>query len=289
MPDALPNLRARYTLPCIPPQIEFNDRANLMKLAKAELSVAFVICTVVAAASMIYLNYNIVAKALTDPAEASLREQHEALTYATLGLLLAAALGSLLFIMPLLRRHNREHNKLHSLTGLLKERSQKLETAAFTDALTGMHNRRFFDEALTQYLAEFERIEKPVGLVLIDLDHFKAINDTHGHDIGDEVLRSVAYCLFEHTRFHDVVARIGGEEFAVIAPNLAQHDLHRFAEKLRSELSKLAIVIGEANLAITASIGAAVARPGDSVSAFIKRADVNLYQAKQSGRNRVSI
>ncbi|MAU94529.1 MAG: GGDEF domain-containing protein [Fulvimarina sp.] len=258
-----------------------------MKLARAELSVALVVCAVAAAAVAISLDYALL-KSLTNGADEAFRTRHDVLIWLSLGLLAAAALGAMFVILPLLRHHDREQGKLQSLAGLLKERSKKLETAALTDALTGMHNRRFFDVALTQYVAEFARIQRPIGLVLIDLDHFKQINDTHGHDVGDAVLRAVALCLFEFTRYHDVVARIGGEEFAIIAPNLDETELHRFAEKLRHQLSRLTIDVEGATIAITASMGIASARPGDGAAAIMKRADVNLYHAKQSGRNRVA-
>ncbi len=106
------------------------------------------------------------------------------------------------------------------MTASLSARSQTLEQAALTDGLTGMQNRRYFDDALKEYLEEFRRIDKPVGLMILDLDHFKQVNDSHGHDIGDDVLRAVAECLKALTRYHDVVARLGGEEFAVVAPNM---------------------------------------------------------------------
>ena len=92
------------------------------------------------------------------------------------------------------------------MTVSLSARSETLEHAALTDGLTGMQNRRYFDDALKEYLEEFRRIEKPVGLMILDLDHFKQVNDTHGHDVGDEVLRAVASCLKEH----DALSRRGG-------------------------------------------------------------------------------
>ncbi len=104
------------------------------------------------------------------------------------------------------------------MTDALSARSETLEHAALTDGLTGMQNRRYFDDALREYLSEFRKIGKPIGLMILDLDRFKSINDTHGHDVGDEVLRAVSACLRELTRYHDVVARLGGEEFAVVTP-----------------------------------------------------------------------
>lgn len=257
-----------------------------MKFARAEWSVAFVVCALLAAVVLIYLNYQLAASSFA-LADEAFRARHARITYLAMGCVGAAGFAALFVVLPLLRHHHREQGKLRSLTGLLKERSKTLEAAALTDPLTGTHNRRFFDEALRQYIEEFERIKRPLGLILIDLDHFKAINDSHGHDTGDEVLRAVAFCLFEVTRFHDVVARIGGEEFAIIVPNLALDELRRFAEKLRQEISRVSLPVGEGRLGVTASIGIAVAGPGDQPGSLSKRADVKLYQAKQTGRNRV--
>lgn len=201
---------------------------------------------------------------------------------------LAATLGILAFsILPGMRRENRERGKLQSLTGVLERRSQDLETAALTDPLTGMHNRRFFDEAMRHYLEEFDKIGRPLGFMLLDLDHFKAINDTHGHDVGDQVLKTVANCLFEFTRHHDIVARLGGEEFAVVAPNMGKSDCAAFADRIREAVGKLVIRTQNADLHVTVSIGVAVSQRNDDLDRFYKRADVNLYHAKHTGRNRV--
>ena len=162
-----------------------------------------------------------------------------------------------------------------------------MELAALTDGLTGMQNRRYFDDALREYLDQFRRIEKPVGLMIVDLDHFKQINDTHGHDVGDEVLRAVADCLKDMTRYHDVVARLGGEEFAVVAPNMDVDTLVRFAERIRKAIAGLAVVSGSVRLKVTASVGLAVWDRKESAETLFRRADQQLYQAKKTGRNRV--
>ncbi|MEN3793270.1 GGDEF domain-containing protein [Fulvimarina sp. MAC3] len=201
---------------------------------------------------------------------------------------MVSTLGIIAFwILPSMRRENKERGQLQSLTGVLERRSQDLETAALTDALTGMHNRRFFDEAMRHYLEEFAKIGRPLGFMLLDLDHFKSINDTHGHDVGDQVLKTVANCLFEFTRHHDIVARLGGEEFAVVAPNMGKSDCAAFAERIREAIGKLVIRTGSANLRVTVSIGVAVSQRDDDIGQFYKRADINLYHAKHTGRNRV--
>src|SRR5258705_10463383 len=127
------------------------------------------------------------------------------------------------------------------MTVWLSARSETVEYTALADVLTGMQKRRYFDDALKEYIEEFRRIEKPVGLMILDLDHFKEVNDTHGHDVGDEVLREVASCLKDMTRYHDVVARLGGEEFAVVAPNMDNDLLIKLAERIRKAIAARAI------------------------------------------------
>ncbi|TIW05129.1 MAG: GGDEF domain-containing protein, partial [Mesorhizobium sp.] len=156
-----------------------------------------------------------------------------------------------------------------------------------TDGLTGMQNRRYFDDALREYLHEFRRIDRPVGLMILDLDHFKQVNDTHGHDVGDEVLRAVATCLRGMTRYHDVVARLGGEEFAVVTPNMDVELLARFAERIRKAIANLSILSGNVRLKVTTSVGLAVWDHKESAEDFYRRADRQLYEAKKQGRNRV--
>lgn len=205
-----------------------------------------------------------------------------------IGVLLATAFFfGVFFIYPLIRDQVREEGKLRAMTATLSARSETLEQAALTDALTGMQNRRFFDDALREYIAEFHRIGKPVGLMILDLDHFKSVNDTHGHDIGDEVLRSVAGCLKGMTRYHDVVARLDGEEFGIVTPNMDAELLTRFAERIRKGVANLAIVNGNVRLKVTTSVGLAVWDHSETAEAFYRRADKQLYEAKRQGRNRV--
>ena len=210
------------------------------------------------------------------------------LLFAT-GVLIATALFfGIFFIYPLIRTQVKEEGKLRAMTKSLSDRSVTLEQAALTDALTGMQNRRYFDEALKEYLEEFSKIDKPVGLMVFDLDHFKQVNDTHGHDVGDEALRVVAGCLKDMTRYHDVVARLGGEEFAVVAPNMDLDMLTRLAERIRKGIANMPILSGNVRLRITSSVGLAVWDHKESAEDFFRRADQQLYQAKKQGRNRVS-
>ena len=160
-----------------------------MRLHKSEAAFFIFIAVILAAGVMIFHAYDVLFS-IAD----GLTEGYERIAYLSKllfasGLLLATALFfGLFFIFPLIRKQAREEHKLRAMTETLSARSQKLEYVALTDALTGMQNRRYFDDALKEYLGEFRRIDKPVGLMVVDLDHFKQINDTHGHDIGDEVL-----------------------------------------------------------------------------------------------------
>ncbi|TPJ79944.1 GGDEF domain-containing protein [Mesorhizobium sp. B2-6-2] len=209
------------------------------------------------------------------------------LLFVTGALLATALFFGTFFIYPLIRGQVREEGKLRAMTVSLSARSQTLEQAALTDSLTGMQNRRYFDDALREYLHEFRRIDRPVGLMILDLDHFKQVNDTHGHDVGDEVLRAVATCLRGMTRYHDVVARLGGEEFAVVTPNMDVELLARFAERIRKAVANMSIMSGNVRLKVTTSVGLAVWDHKESAEDFYRRADRQLYEAKKQGRNRV--
>ena len=124
-------------------------------------------------------------------------------------------------------------------------------------------------------------------MLILDLDHFKQVNDTHGHDVGDEVLRTVSNCLKDFTRFHDVVARLGGEEFAVVAPNMDENMLLKLAERIRKAVASLVVQSGNIRLRVTTSVGLAVWDGKESADEFFRRADRMLYEAKRLGRNRV--
>lgn len=199
---------------------------------------------------------------------------------------LSAVCGCLL-VYPIMSRGLRERGKLQKMTETLSVRSLTLEHAAVTDSLTGMYNRRYFDDALAEYLQAFGHIDKPIGMVILDLDHFKKVNDTHGHDVGDKVLRQVAECLQVFTRYHDVLARLGGEEFAILSPNITERQLYSLSDRIRQAVSELQIPHGNVTLKVTVSAGLAIwdgVEPGEEL---YRRADKQLYEAKRQGRNRV--
>lgn len=262
-----------------------------MTSRKAEVSVVVLLLAILGAAILVWLMYRQFAGAqASQPGAAAMAVSLAQKLFLGAQLLLLAAFSVCLFaVLPTIRAQSREHGKLHSLTDDLRRRSSEMELAALTDGMTGLNNRRYFDEALAQYLNEFTRIGRPVGLMILDLDHFKAINDTYGHDAGDEVLRAVSRCLMDFSRHHDFVARLGGEEFAVIVPNMDREPLAMFAERLRVAVERLALEVGNVRLRITMSVGLAVAKGNgeEEAAALVKRADVNLYNAKQAGRNRI--
>ncbi|MCO5069809.1 MAG: GGDEF domain-containing protein [Rhizobiaceae bacterium] len=261
-----------------------------MRFQKSE-SAFFVFMGVTLAAGAVTLHaYHVVGSGIQGLSPALLDASFQylrKLLFATGVLLVTGVFFGMFFIYPLIRKQVSEHGKLRQMTASLSARSQTLEQAALTDALTGIQNRRYFDDALQEYLEEFGRIEKPVGLMILDLDHFKQINDTHGHHIGDEVLKAVAKCLKDLTRYHDVVARLGGEEFAVVAPNMDRELLIKLAERIRRGIAGLAIMSDNAGLKITTSVGLAVWDRNETADKFFARADGMLYEAKRLGRNRV--
>lgn len=172
-------------------------------------------------------------------------------------------------------------------TAALTQANAELLQLATHDALTGVFNRRRFDEKLTEYSLLFRRTGRPFALLLIDADHFKRINDSHGHAVGDEVLQQLAQLIQLTTRSTDFVARYGGEEFAVLLPEIAKPDSpDTVAEKIRAAIAEAGFpVIGH----LTVSIGVGLADPADNnQTALIKRADQQLYQAKAAGRNQVA-
>jgi two-component system cell cycle response regulator len=161
-------------------------------------------------------------------------------------------------------------------------------TLALIDPLTGLYNRRFLNAHLGTVLQQMQEQGKPVSLVVADVDHFKAVNDTYGHDAGDEVLRAVAQRILGNIRSFDMAARLGGEEFVVVMPDTPPEDAMAAAERLRAKIaeSPLAAVGGRA-ICVTASLGVAASVRGDESAALLKRADQALYAAKRDGRNRV--
>ncbi|WP_433899284.1 sensor domain-containing diguanylate cyclase [Pseudomonas sp. PSE1(2024)] len=166
----------------------------------------------------------------------------------------------------------------------LKRVEEELRALSVTDALTGIHNRRYFQERLTTEMARVERGGGELSVIMLDIDHFKRINDQYGHAAGDRVLQAVCERIGHRLRRTDVFCRLGGEEFMVLCPDIDGDHAHMLAEELWQSLRSAPIdVVG----VVTASFGIASWRPGEGADALLLRADSGVYAAKQGGRDRV--
>jgi diguanylate cyclase (GGDEF)-like protein len=162
-----------------------------------------------------------------------------------------------------------------------------LTEVAISDPLTGLHNRRSFEVRLAEEVERTRRSQVPFALLLLDLDHFKQVNDRFGHQAGDQALQAVASVLEQQLRAVDLPARIGGEEFAVLLPDTAGQGALDTAERLRAAIATRPIAHEGATIAVTASIGVACCSAhADTSEGLLRVADLALYQAKRAGRNR---
>ncbi|HTM22873.1 MAG TPA: GGDEF domain-containing protein [Kofleriaceae bacterium] len=175
------------------------------------------------------------------------------------------------------------------VTGLLREREQRLDHMSKTDALTMVANRRHFLELLDRELARARRYSTPLSCVMIDLDHFKGVNDGHGHLIGDQVLVAVADALRRSIRESDMVARYGGEEFVLLLPSTDLTGARDLAERCRAVIAATQVAGRQGLLSVTASMGVASLPPATDMDTLLSAADEALYQAKDGGRDRVVV
>ena len=171
---------------------------------------------------------------------------------------------------------------------LLRENYEQGLSMALTDSLTGAYNRRYLMTHLERVLADPSARNKPLGCQMIDVDLFKPVNDTYGHDAGDEILKAIVQTMRTNVRNVDLVARLGGEEFVIIMPDTQEHFAEQVAERIRDKISDTRVTLKSgAEIAVTVSIGLAIRLPEDTAESLLKVADVALYQAKNGGRNRV--
>ena len=168
------------------------------------------------------------------------------------------------------------------------QRAQELEKEAYVDVLTALPNRRYIEGALRSRLSEFQRYGWPFGLLMIDIDDFKQVNDKYGHDVGDKLLINVSETMKNCFRPFDVIGRWGGEEFIAIVANVSE-DLSFIsaAERLRSMVEESELHVEGSILRSTISVGGTIVEGGDSADMIIKRADELLYACKDAGKNRV--
>jgi diguanylate cyclase (GGDEF)-like protein len=168
--------------------------------------------------------------------------------------------------------------------------NRRLQQAVLTDPLTGLPNRRYALDRLEQEWAATFRRQGSLSCIMVDVDHFKSVNDRFGHDVGDEVLRYVGNLLRTKARLQDAICRIGGEEFLVICPDTNEAEVFRAGERLRSIFAENTYVAGDFKLPVTLSMGVATAGVNcNNTSEFIKQADQAVYRAKANGRNCVSV
>jgi len=168
------------------------------------------------------------------------------------------------------------------------ERIKHLESLIYIDALTGVPNRELTEITLQTRLDEMMRYHWPFGVLSIDIDHFKDVNDRFGHGVGDEVLKVVARTMSGVCRSFDLVGRWGGEEFLVIVANINGAQLHDLAERYRLLVQYSDLLAEKERIRVTVSIGATLARRDDTVESLLKRADGLMYESKRAGRNRTT-
>lgn len=188
-------------------------------------------------------------------------------------------------IMTMQAKLTEANEKLQAAYYEVEQANERLNALATTDGLTGAKNHRFFQDRLRQEISEAERHDRPLSLLLLDLDHFKSLNDTFGHQAGDEVLISVARLLQSQARASDIVARYGGEEFVVILPGTDRANAQTIAERFRTAIAEWSWP----RRSVTTSIGVSTLQ-GDGIApaSLIEKADTALYASKRGGRNRVT-
>ncbi len=167
---------------------------------------------------------------------------------------------------------------------------QRLRELNMTDGLTGMYNRRYLDIRINEEFKRHQRFGRPMSLILFDIDHFKKINDTYGHQCGDYILQDLSSATLSAIRNVDILARYGGEEFCCLLPETSSDKSVLIAERLRKQVMENSFRWNDADVHVTISLGVSVLTAGiDSPGALIERADQALYQAKDNGRNRVML
>lgn len=179
------------------------------------------------------------------------------------------------------------NNNAEKLAAL--EKVDELQKIALLDPLTGIGNRRYSTLEIEESISALQRARLPFGVIFIDIDDFKIINDTYGHDSGDRVLKMVANTMSSNLRAFEFVGRWGGEEFIVVSRNVDSAALEKIAERLRVLIDKSWILIDDKNVSVTVSLGATMAKRDDTLDSLLERADRNLYQSKAEGKNKTTL
>jgi diguanylate cyclase (GGDEF)-like protein/PAS domain S-box-containing protein len=170
-----------------------------------------------------------------------------------------------------------------------RERIEELRRLALIDPLTQIGNRRNAEIQLDINLGQMDRYGWPFGILFMDVDHFKKVNDRYGHETGDRVLQTIAKTLCSNLRSSDIPSRWGGEEFVIITPNVELSDLDKIGRKMLSLIRNSTVETPSGILQVTVSIGGTLAKPGDSPETLVSRSDQLMYQSKKGGRNRLSL
>jgi diguanylate cyclase (GGDEF)-like protein len=209
------------------------------------------------------------------------------------GVELVARIRSALRLKAEIDQRKRQAQELLAVAEQLKQANEQLRQLSFHDSLTGLYNRRYFDEFLAREFKRAQRLGAELALIMLDIDYFKAYNDRFGHQAGDEALRQVAAALTSVVqRSSDLAARYGGEEFALVLPDTGQSASLAIAETLRQRVEALRLSHPDSPFGVvTISEGVAVKRPQpkEQASQLIEAADTALYCSKRAGRNRVSV
>ena len=184
------------------------------------------------------------------------------------------------------RSQKKRESELLEINSLLDVRSKQLEEKSKTDLLTGAFNRQGIEDAIRIGLWEWRSQKKPLSLILIDIDHFKKINDEHGHAIGDHVLSTLSNIVKQHIRSNDLFARWGGEEFVLLCRDTKIDQASLIAEKIRELIASF---VFKDNMLVTASFGVATLNANETLEQLFNNADKALYDAKHQGRNRVVV
>jgi two-component system, cell cycle response regulator len=179
--------------------------------------------------------------------------------------------------------------RVKTLEDELRRRNAELDLISRTDALTGLYNRRHLEEYLVQLLSASRRHGHNMAALMLDIDHFKAVNDTAGHAGGDAVLREVAARVRSTVRREDIPGRWGGEEFLLLLPYLAVDGVRALGERLRQRIAEEPVEVSGRAIQVTVSLGGATAADGEDTESLVRRADAALYGAKRNGRNRVEV
>ena len=193
-----------------------------------------------------------------------------------------------LVVVLLILYHNR---KLTRINKQLEKLQEQLQEQAHRDPMTNLYNRRYFHDIASKMVALAKREHKMISVIMLDIDHFKVVNDTYGHDVGDIVIKQLAEILKKHTRESDIITRFGGEEFVVLLPNTDLEGAKKMALKIREIVEQTEVDYGGTNkIAFSVSLGVATLAENDiNIEMVLKRADEALYKAKESGRNRVCV